>query len=90
MMGIRYVILVLYGLLLTYSAIAIFCLILAFIMKTIFPLFMGIVAIEWPKWVIINADKYSSWYVFLLTVKLLIGTLIPIRPEIKQNNKASK
>ena len=54
------------------------CLLLyAFTFKLIFPLFMGIVAIEWPEWVVVHSGKFTSWVVVLFTVNLLISFVMP-------------
>ena len=54
------------------------CLLLyAFVFKLIFPLFMGIVAIEWPEWAVIHSGKFTSWVAVLFTVNLLISFVMP-------------
>jgi len=80
-----YILTVITTLLLTYFAVGLFCVVLAFIMQFLFPVFMKIVDIQWPEWVIIHSGKFSSWFIFFLTIKFFIGTLIPIKPQIKEN-----
>jgi hypothetical protein len=77
------VLVALVGLFYAYLATTIFCVVLAFFMQFLFPVFMKIVEIPWPTWVIAHADRFTSWFIFFITVKLLIGTFIPIKPEVK-------
>jgi len=63
-------------------------LIYAFILKILFPIFIGIIAIQWPEWVIIHAGRFISWVIVLLTVGILINFIKPtLSVRIKKDIK---
>jgi len=62
-----------------------FCILLyAFTLKLLFPLFMRVVAIGYPEWVVIHSGKFTSWLIVLLTVNFLISFVMPtFRVKVK-------
>jgi hypothetical protein len=63
----------------SWIAILIFCVTMAAIMKSIFPVFMAIVAIGWPEWAIEHSSRFSSWFIVLFTIRLAIMIFRPTK-----------
>ena len=49
----------------------------AVLLRLLFPVFMRIIAIQWPEWVIIHSKKLGSWFIVLLTINIIIEFVMP-------------
>ena len=59
-------------------------------LRLLFPVFMRIIAIQWPEWVIIHSRKLGSWFIVLLTVNILIEFVMPtitVRHKKEEHNE---
>jgi uncharacterized membrane protein len=63
----------------SWIAVLVFCVIMAAIMKSLFPVFMSIVAIGWPEWVIAHCSRFSSWFIVLFTIRLAMMIFRPTK-----------